>query len=370
MHSKAHTFDNLQFLRHPISDNKTLRAWNAADEHLLKVLHSWQETNGRLQAGKLTIVNDRFGFLSTNLASRQPNIVRNLQWQQQAITNNLYLNGFSREVNFKSPLDVLLPQQQIGLINIPKSLDLFQLYLYQLSVCLDSEGTVYAGFMTRNFSPQLLKIAAKYFREVQQTKAWKKSRVLVLKKPIQSTLTLDFIHKINFGKEQYQQYYGVFSAKHIDYATQFLIQHLATPAAGDCVLDLASGNGILAACIRNIQENCQIHLIDDSFLAVASSQKNIATHNSYFHHHSNLSIFKDAMFDWIISNPPFHFEYDIDINIPLKLFREVHRCLSANGQFMLVYNRHLNYQNHLKEYFSRLSIVAQNDKFIILLCGR
>ena len=64
-------------------------------------------------------------------------------------------------------------------------MDLFRLYLQQLTVALDEKAIVICGFMTKYFTPQMLEIANEYFEEVEQSLAWKKSRLLILSKPKQ-----------------------------------------------------------------------------------------------------------------------------------------------------------------------------------------
>ena len=64
------TKKNYSIERYPSSDNKSLRAWSAADEYLLKYL---KENN--ISYTKPLIYNDRFGFLSTILSKQQPNII-------------------------------------------------------------------------------------------------------------------------------------------------------------------------------------------------------------------------------------------------------------------------------------------------------
>ena len=68
------------------------------------------------------------------------------------------------------------------LIKIPKSLDLFRFQLDQLHESLKEDTLVICAFMTKYFSAQILKIAEDYFELCEQSIAWKKSRLLFLKK--------------------------------------------------------------------------------------------------------------------------------------------------------------------------------------------
>lgn len=350
--------------RYPATNNKSLQAWSAADEHLLKHLD-----NKTIPAGKLALINDRYGYLHCQLHSFAPLCIIQNHSQQKAHCLNLKANQLSIHQNhFINPLQTYPTRVEIALIHIPKSLDLFRLYLYYLNQNTSQTGQVICAFMTRNFTPQLLSIAKEFFEEVEQSRAWKKSRLLLLtkKRPVQEC---SLINHIPFTKNHsLQQYFGVFSAGNIDYASRFLMDHLQVKKSTQCALDLASGNGVLALAIREQHPHCQLHLLDDSWLAIASSKLNISDSNTFFHWNHNLDDFANQSFDLIISNPPFHFEYEIDVSIALGLFKSVKRCLKPNGCFQLVANRHLNYKIHLDRIFDEVKTLAENNKFVVYNC--
>ncbi len=315
------------------------------------------------------IYNDRFGFLSCLLSRYNPTTIINHKSNEKALLNNLLANELEVEsVAISNSLDAFEKAVDIALIKIPKSLELFRLFLYQLSQKISADATVVCAFMTKHFSPQILSIAAEFFDLVEQSRAWKKSRLLVLTKP-KSFVKQSIIHKIKSPlSTSMEQYYGVFSAKHIDYASQFLIEHLEILPQEKRILDLASGNGILAAAIRKQNPTCELHLMDDFYLAVASSKLNLEHKNTVFHYNDSLDIFEANYFDCMVSNPPFHFEYEVSIATALRLFKEAKRCLKEGGRFQLVANQHLNYKTHLTKLFKAVKTVAQNKKFIIYNC--
>jgi len=345
--------------------NNSLKAWNAADEHLLQHLEEIS-----LTSRELVILNDRFGFLTCLMHAHHPTSILTNKSEREATQQNLSNNQLEvTNVSFSTPLTLSKKKLDIGLLKIPKSLELFRLFLYILASNWKEETILFCGFMTRHFSPQILKIAAEFFEEVEQSRAWKKSRVLILKSP-KAFETKEIIHHINFETQVFQQYFGVFSAKHIDYASQFLIKNVSLNPNDKRVLDLASGNGVLAAAVRKNNPNCELHLLDDSYLAIESSKLNLTAPNTFFHCDNTLKSFQDAYFDCVISNPPFHFEHEINIQTSLKLFKEVYRCLSPEGCFILVANKHLNYKTHLSLLFPQISIVNENDKFVIYECRK
>ncbi|MGB1217455.1 MAG: class I SAM-dependent methyltransferase, partial [Saprospiraceae bacterium] len=149
-------------------------------------------------------------------------------------------------------------------------------------------------------------------------------------------------------------------------ATQFLLEHFSLKKEENKILDLASGNGVIAHHINHLKDNLEIHLMDDSYLAVESSKLNLKGENIHFHYNHSLEEFEDNYFDLIISNPPFHFEHEIDINIPLQLFKEAYQKLKSNGRLVIVANSHLNYGTHLIKIFGKFEVLAKNDKFEVL----
>jgi len=359
-----HNDKTYQINRYPQSNNQSLKPWSAADEHILKYLE-----NNHLDNQSISIHNDRFGFLSCLLHQFSPITIISNKSQEKASLKNFADNQLDPvSEHFLNPLTTISSPIDLGLIKIPKSLELFQIFLFQLSSALQSNSTVICSFMTKHFSSQLLVIAEKYFDDVEQSKAWKKSRLLILKKPKlhQDAPIVNSI--LTNNQKEIKQYFGVFSAKHIDYASQFLIEHLNVPPQTERVLDLASGNGVLAMAVRAQNKDCELHLLDDFFLAVESSKLNLKEENTFFHYNDNLEHFEANYFDFIISNPPFHFEYEINIEVAINLFKAAKRCLKDGGNFQLVANLHLNYKTHLVKLFNDVRVVAKNKKFIIYDC--
>lgn len=350
--------------RYPQSNSTSLQSWNAADEYLL--LHLYQE---QIPFSSAVIYNDRFGFLTCALQNFKPITIIDSKSQEKSIYKNIENNQLNlSSFVFLSPLDKFPQPISLVLIKIPKSVDLFQLYLQQILPYLKEESRVICGFMTKYFNPQIISIANLFFENVEQSKAWKKSRLLLLSKPKKNT-PQNILNKIQLNENKIiNQYFGVFSAKHIDYASQFLIEHLTVPPKAQEVLDLASGNGILAYAIRQQNVDCRLHLIDDFYLAVASSKLNLSGDNIFFHFNNSLEEFPANFFDFVISNPPFHFEHEVSIETTLNLFKEVYYCLKTNGNFLLVANKHLNYKTHLQPLFQKVENIAENEKFIIYNC--
>lgn len=353
-------------VRYPSSDNKSLKAWNSADEYILEYL-----TKNGICVNNTVIYNDRFGYLSTYLNEYSPKIIIDNKSQDKSIHSNISLNKLDiTKCEFITPLDNLKSSVELSIIKIPKSMELFRLYLNQLSEILDSDSSVICGFMTKYFTTQMLDIAKEYFEEVEQSLAWKKSRLLILSKPKENKNS-SIINEISLNDNiKIQQYFGVFSAKNIDYATQYLIENINLLETDNMIMDLASGNGVIAYVINEKKADSEIHLVDDLFLAIESSKLNLKGENIHFHYSDNLEEFDENSFDFIVSNPPSHFEHETNIDISINLFKEAKRILKTGGHFQLVASKHLNFKTHLVKIFNEVKITAENKKFVVYECFR
>jgi len=355
--------DKIEIKRFPSSNDKSLKAWSAADELLIQ--HA--ET---MEALKISIYHDTFGYLSCQLSDYHPTSIVSNYSQQEAILLNLKQNKLPEsKVKFCFPLEKLEEKSDLVLMKVPKSVDLFELYIHQLIESADDNTVVLCGFMTRNFSAQALKIAEKYFSEVSQSKGHKKARLMILKgaKPQQKK---ELVHDIKLNEDtSLKQYYGVFSAHHIDYATQFLMDNIEIKEEESKILDIGCGNGVLAQKARQLKPSVEVFLTDDNYLAIESAKLNMeSSSKTHFLLSNHLNDIEEGSIDLAISNPPFHFEYENNINITLDLFEEIYRCLQKDGRFLMVANQHLNYATHLKKIFHSVKPLATNNKYVVYEC--
>lgn len=359
------SFNHSTIKRYPPTTNKSLQAWNAGDAYMLLKLEEMQ-----LSGKSITIYNDRFGYLSCHLNAHKPTIIAHRKSQEKSIKMNLDKNQLQADADqWLTPFSQPKNATDIGLLQIPKSLDLFRHFLHQLSSTLTDDGIVICAFMTKYFTPNWLEITEEYFEDVEQSLARKKSRLLVLKKkkPLPEP---SFLNSINYSfsvdeSEELKQYPGVFSSGNIDYATQFLLETISINENESTVLDLGSGNGVIARSIQRKNPEVELHLMDDSILAIESSKLNLSKKNTHFHWRNSLKEIPETKFDLIISNPPFHFGHETNIEVSLKLFSEVAEALKPAGRFVCVANQHLNYKVHLDKLFKTVEILSQNKKFII-----
>ena len=74
--------------------NRSLQAWDAADEYLLNYLEQEQLTSSKQ---KILIFNDNFGALSCNLSQHELYCVNDSFLSHQGIEHNLEQNGLTND---------------------------------------------------------------------------------------------------------------------------------------------------------------------------------------------------------------------------------------------------------------------------------
>lgn len=363
----VHQGRHYEFQRYPPTDDRSLRVGSAADELLLSYAATYLATTP--STASPCLFHDRFGFLATCLHLSAPCLVASFKSQEKALALQLAHNKIAAEgVSLLHPFDEL-PTSSLGLMRLPKSLDLFECYLASFARAASADAELVVGFMTRHFSAGMLAVAQRYATIIEQSKAHKKARLLHLKGFKQAELAQErMIRKIALADTLYQQYYGVFSAGHIDYATQFLLANWPSIALADSanIVDMACGNGVIGYELLKAYPKAAITFVDDFYLAIASARLNNKGEGAHqFVYDDGLDSLAGNSADLVVSNPPFHFGFENNIKVSLALFTAARRVLKPGASLVVVANKHLNYATHLNRIFLSVKEVAHNDKFII-----
>ncbi|CAM1372329.1 methyltransferase [Tenacibaculum xiamenense] len=346
--------------RYPETKDNNLRAWSNAELMVLDFIDDCSDK-------KIYTFNDRFGVWNCVLNDLDVRSVVTHASQKKAISENLKRNSLNIDVPYVNPLDEYI-DIDLALIKIPKSLELFELFLHNIHRSAHKNTRVICCFMTKYFSKSILKIAESYFETTEQTKAWKKARLLVLKNPKKDIPSKELINSFEFKGKRFMQYYGVFSSSGIDIGTKFFLEHLKIKNNEVKVLDLASGNGIIGYVVTEQNQEAEVTFVDDFNLAIESSKLNLANKKAVFKCSETIEDLKGSNFDIVVSNPPFHFEFENNIEVSLSLFKMVFDCLKIGGRFVLVANKHLNYRTHLSNIFTSVRVIKENRRFVIYEC--
>ncbi len=351
------------FRRYPATSNKSLQPLSAADELLL-------EAAAEDPARTVTIQHDRFGVLACCLHERELRFVTTFASQEKALNRNWKANGI--DAPLPATCDVLAtpPPSELVLTRLPKSLELMDVYLAQVTQTgATPPDRMAIGFMTRHFSPRLLEIAGKYAENVEQSKARKKARTLHLS-GWKTTAAAPPIGEVKHGQHELRHHAGVFSSGRIDPATRFLLEELRVWPHELRLLDLACGNGIIGLELLRRQPTALLIATDDFSPAAASARLNFPAWQTTVLWQDDLAGIHADSIHLAACNPPFHFEYETNIEVSIGLFRETARVLRSGGRFVLVANRHLNYATHLERIFPQVKTLKEQGKFVIYECRK
>ena len=159
---------------------------------------------------------------------------------------------------------------------------------------------------------------------------------------------------------------GVFSWDHLDDGTAFLLDHVEVKP-DQIVLDVGGGNGIIGIALASDVE--AVGMTDDNLLAIRCAQESIAANNL-----ENVSILasdvyseipRNSQFDLIVSNPPFHKEFDVNTNVAHRIIRDAKPLLRTGGRLVIVANAFLKYEDVMAQHL-KMRILARDSRFIVI----
>ena len=349
-----------------------LRAWDAADEYLLNVL---AEDLKPMADARILIFNDSFGALAVALSSLQPQAVSDSFLSQQATRLNLVGNGLPEgSVKLINSLEDMEGLFDLVLIKVPKTLALLEDQLIRLHPHLKPSTQVIVAGMIKTLPPSIWKLLERLVGPTTTALAKKKAR-LIFASPDPGLAVPANPYPVYYQLEGtdhlISNHANVFSRDSLDIGTRFFIEHL--PARQDTcdIIDLGCGNGLLGLIAAERNPEATIHFVDESFMAVASARENFyrafrQERKATFSVGDGLMDFESASAGLILCNPPFHQQNAVGDQIAISLFKQSKKVLIKGGELWVIGNRHLNYHVNLNRLFGKHSVVAANNKFVIL----
>ncbi|WP_417530373.1 class I SAM-dependent methyltransferase [Marinobacter lipolyticus] len=359
-------------LKRPGNTDRTLRAWDAADELLLEqaFVHMPENTGMRV-----LVVDDQFGALTLGLRRFHPVSLADSASLAGALALNGRANGESPAAD---PQSWLAPPQgpfDVIVMRIPRQLDYLSWLLRWSNDVLASDGILIAGGMIKHLPDRSVEVFNDLVRTEQVCPARKKARVVVCRSGDQG---------LDGWQEQWKGYSvddgdclvsglpAVFARERLDIGTRLLLPDVRRAAAalapGARVLDLACGNGVLGLTALRAQPTLNVVFTDVSSQAVISAKHNadraVSAADARFCHGDGVPE-GAGKFDLILLNPPFHEGGVVGDHIALRLFQQAARHLENNGQLLMVGNRHLGYHRSLKRYFPVVTQLQADPRFVV-----
>ncbi|MFS2221203.1 23S rRNA (guanine(1835)-N(2))-methyltransferase RlmG [Pantoea sp. B65] len=351
-----------------MDDESPLQAWDAADEYLL------QQPLPADHNGPVLIFNDSFGALACALSEHQVYSIGDSLMSQLATRNNLKLNDLDEDsVTFIDSMAALPAAPSCVLIKIPKTLALLEHQLRALRLVLTPDTLIIAGAKAKDIHSSTLQLFERVLGNSKTSLAWKKARLVysTFTNPALKEAAITSVWPLDETAYQIHNHANVFSRTGLDIGARFFMQYLPDNIEGE-IVDLGCGNGVIGLLALQMNPLAEVHFVDESWMAVASSQLNVETNRpedlsrSHFAVNNSLSGFPSDRLHAVLCNPPFHQQSAMHDQIAWQMLSDARRCLQYGGELRIVGNRHLGYYQKMKKLFGNCTTVASNQKFVIL----
>ncbi|MEN3538843.1 methyltransferase [Microbispora sp. ZYX-F-249] len=369
--------------RFPEDPRDPLRAWDAADEYLLR--HLDEREGGPVDlSGTVVVLGDRWGALVTALAARRP-VHRPVQISdsflgQQATRANLERNGLDASaVRLRTTRDEPPDRIDVLLVRVPKSLALLEDQLHRLAPHVHEDTVVAGTGMVTEIHTSTLKLFERLLGPTRTSLAVKKARLVFCSprpglprgvSPWPRSYPLPADAGVVSGLTVVN-HAGVFSAERLDAGTRLLLRNLPARTGSDHVVDLGCGNGVVGLAAALAGEETEVTFIDESHQALASAEATFRANapagaTARFVAADGLSGFPPGTADLVLNNPPFHSHRGRTDATAWRMFNGSRAALRRGGELWVVGNRHLGYHVKLRRLFGGCEVVASDPKFVVL----
>ena len=366
--------------RFPEDPRDPFRAWDAADEYLLRRLDGGDGDGPVDLSGAVVVVGDRWGALATALAGHRPVQITDSYLAQRATLANLARNGLDTgSVRLLSARSAPPGRADVLLVRVPKSLALLEDQLHRLAPAVHADTVVIGTGMVKEIHTSTLKLFERIIGPTRTSLAVKKARLILCtpdpalpRVPSPWPRSYDLPDDIGaVSGRTVTSHAGIFCAEHLDIGTRFFLKHLPERTGPDHVVDLGCGNGVIGTSAALANPEAAVTFIDESYQAVASAEMTFrastgADAKADFVVGDALTGVPPGSVDLVLANPPFHTHQAITDATARSMFNGARAALRPGGELWVVGNRHLGYHTRLRRTFGNCTTVAGDPKFVVL----
>ncbi|MEV7354665.1 MULTISPECIES: methyltransferase [unclassified Kitasatospora] len=372
--------------RFPEDPRERLRAWDAADEYLLRHLageaDSAAGTATDLAGRRIVVLGDRWGALTTALAAHEPVQIVDSHLGRQATLANLARAGATVDpARLLTTRDAPPERIDVLLVRVPKSLALLEDQLHRLAPAVHPGTVVVGAGMVAEIHTSTLQLFERILGPTRTSLAARKARlVFCTPDPALDPGPSPWPHRYALPPDvgavsgrTVVNHAGTFCAERLDIGTRFFLGHLPTPAPGARVVDLGCGNGVVGTAAALAGPGAELVFVDESHQAVASAEETFRANlgpdaRAEFLTADALApeVAPPGSVDLVLNNPPFHSHQATTDATAWRMFTGSRRALRPGGELWVVGNRHLGYHVKLRRLFGNCQLVAGNPKFVVL----
>lgn len=353
--------------RWPDVEAPNLQAWDASDRLIL-------DEAGDLPDGAddVVVIGDRHGALTLGALEAGASRVRVHQdgvLGERALDANAARRGVA---GFEHrPLDATLVEgARLVLLQLPRSLDELD-EIGQLVAAHAHPGVrVVAGGRLKHMSRSMNDVLSASFSHVQPSLARQKSRVLHVAQPREG-VSPSWPHQQRHADAGLTlvAHGGVFAGTGIDIGTRLLLDHLPAMRGAERAVDLACGNGVVAAAMALARPGLRVLATDQSAAAVASTLATASVNGVGDRvevvRADGLETVEAGSAQLIVLNPPFHVGAAVHTGLAERLFADAARALEPGGELWVVWNTPLGYRPILDKLIGSTKQVQRTTKFTV-----
>ncbi|WUH94629.1 methyltransferase [Streptomyces sp. NBC_00433] len=373
---------DLDLTRYPAEPREQLRAWDAADDYLLRHLAE----NPPAPGGTTVVLGDRWGALATALAERQPVQISDSFLGQQATRANLRRIGAEDRVRLLSPRDTwAAPPERVDLllVRVPRNLALLEDQLHALAPAVHRDTVVVGTGMVTEIHTSTLALFERILGPTTTSLAVRKARLIhctpdpgLPRTPGPWPLRYALPDGIGpMSGRTVTNHAGIFCADRLDVGTRLLLGHLPRRQGPDRVIDLGCGNGVVGTAAALANPESDVLFTDESHQAVASAEATFrdnagAAAAAEFLVADAATGVPAGSADLVLNNPPFHSHRATSDSSARRMFATARAALRPGGELWVVGNRHLGYHVRLRRLFGNSEVMASDPKFVVLRAVR
>jgi len=332
------------------------------------------------QPGEVAVVDDRHGVLTLGLitqhGAKDVRVVQDSLVGQRALEANAGTFGI-RGFNHPSTFEDAFRDVRLVVLRLSKSHDRLDEIARAVARFAAPDVVLLCGGNVKYMHVSQNDVLRRSFGEVTASRGRGKSRLLIAQDPLRAqadraATTAPWpraVHVDELGMT-IVAHGGVFAGASLDQGTRVLLEAMddAVPTART-VVDLGSGNGVVAAAVALRRPSVQVIATDVSRIAVESTR---ATADANGVGDRVTVVRADAgdelaagSAQLVLCNPPFHADTTVTTDAAEAMFRNAATILQAGGELWCVWNSHLRYRPVLERLVGPTRQVVRTEKFTV-----